>query len=232
MRTDAALRADAPSRRCWWDHVRCRPPSATMRVVRLFGVASCRQRMIGRRTSIQSGRTSPTDDLLRRAPRAPNAEDRLGPRARDRPAASCRRVKVVGTYVSSAWAVAGGVYLVSPLPDPILLAIGAASILAACSTHGGPRPYGYEGLGEVFVFAFLRHRRGDGLTTCRPSRSRGRRSCLAVPVGLLASAILVVNNVRDLGDRPACRQATLRRTYSSARRAYPLTGSWSTTVRS
>ena len=64
---------------------------------------------------------------------------------------------------------------------------------------GGPRPYGYEGLGEVFVFLFFGVVAVDRLLLrAGPGSCRGRRSCCAVPVGLLASAILVVNNVRDL----------------------------------
>src|ERR671933_420758 len=70
------------------------------------------------------------------------------------------RQVLVATYVTFALAVVCGVYLVY-LAGPILLAIGAASILAGVLYTGGPRPYGYEGLGEVFVFLFfgLRRRR-------------------------------------------------------------------------
>ncbi len=81
----------------------------------------------------------------------------------------------------------------------MLLLIGAASILAGILYTGGPRPYGYEGLGEVFVFLFFGVVAVTGsYYVQREDAARGRRSCSPCPVGLLASAILVVNNVRDL----------------------------------
>ena len=57
-------------------------------------------------------------------------------------------------YVSFGLAVLCGVYLIA-VAGWVLLAIGAASILAGILYTGGPRPYGYEGLGEVFVFLFF-----------------------------------------------------------------------------
>ena len=63
---------------------------------------------------------------------------------------------------------------------------------------GGPRPYGYEGLGEVFVFLFFGVVAVAGSYFAQVERLEWEALVLAVPVGLLASAILVVNNVRDL----------------------------------
>jgi 1,4-dihydroxy-2-naphthoate octaprenyltransferase len=63
---------------------------------------------------------------------------------------------------------------------------------------GGPRPYGYEGLGEVFVFTFFGIVAVTGSYYVHAERCRARRSCSPCRSGLLASAILVVNNVRDL----------------------------------
>ena len=89
-------------------------------------------------------------------------------------------------------------------PGPILLAIGAASILAGVLYTGGPRPYGYEGLGEVFVFLFFGIVAVTGSYYVQAEQVTWEAFVLAVPVGLLASAILVVNNVRDLeSDRRA-----------------------------
>src|ERR687890_507087 len=107
------------------------------------------------------------------------------------------RQVLVATYVSFALAVACGVYLVY-LAGPILLAIGAASILAGVLYTGGPRPYGYEGLGEVFVFLFFGIVAVAGSYYVQTENVVWQAFALAVPVGLLASAILVVNNVRDL----------------------------------
>ena len=63
---------------------------------------------------------------------------------------------------------------------------------------GGPRPYGYEGLGEVFVFLFFGVVAVAGSYFAQVEELDWEALVLAVPVGLLASAILVVNNVRDL----------------------------------
>ena len=63
---------------------------------------------------------------------------------------------------------------------------------------GGPRPYGYEGLGEVFVFLFFGIVAVAGSYFVQVEELDWEAFVLAVPVGLLAAAILVVNNVRDL----------------------------------
>ena len=80
----------------------------------------------------------------------------------------------------------------------MLLLIGGASILAGVLYTGGPRPYGYEGLGEVFVFLFFGIVAVSGSYYVQRETLPWEALVLAVPVGLLASAILVVNNVRDL----------------------------------
>jgi 1,4-dihydroxy-2-naphthoate polyprenyltransferase len=79
-----------------------------------------------------------------------------------------------------------------------LLAVGAVSIAAGWFYTGGPRPYGYAGFGEVFVFVFF----GVVATVGSAYVQTGGISRLAlvasVPVGLLATALLVVNNLRDI----------------------------------
>src|SRR4051812_42606712 len=90
-----------------------------------------------------------------------------------------------------------GAYLVA-IAGWELLAVGAASILAGVLYTGGPRPYGYEGLGEVFVFLFFGLVAVTGSYYVQTERVTWEALVLAVPVGLLAAAILVVNNVRDL----------------------------------
>ncbi len=90
-----------------------------------------------------------------------------------------------------------------------LVAIGAACIAAGWLYTGGPKPYGYLGLGELFVFVFF----GLVAVTGTAYVSAGRVGTLAVlagiPVGLLAVALLVVNNLRDIpGDR-AVQKRTL-----------------------
>jgi 1,4-dihydroxy-2-naphthoate octaprenyltransferase len=89
------------------------------------------------------------------------------------------------------------VYLIA-IAGWVLLLIGAASILAGVLYTGGPRPYGYEGLGELFVFLFFGVVAVAGSYYVQTRSLEWQPFALAVPVGLLASAILVVNNVRDL----------------------------------
>ena len=137
------------------------------------------------------------------ARRGADTEERLGPVRVTAGGLVPPRQVLIATYASFGLAVLFGIYLIA-VAGPVLLLIGAASILAGVLYTGGPRPYGYEGLGEVFVFTFF------GLVAVTGSYYVQRLSleweafALAVPVGLLASAILVVNNVRDLDtDRQA-----------------------------
>jgi 1,4-dihydroxy-2-naphthoate polyprenyltransferase len=137
------------------------------------------------------------------ARRGADTEDRLGPVRVTAGGLVPPRQVLVATYVSFGAAVLCGVYLIV-LAGPILLAIGAASILAGVLYTGGPRPYGYEGLGEVFVFAFFGIVAVSGSYYVQAEEVTWEAFVLAVPVGLLASAILVVNNIRDLeSDRRA-----------------------------
>jgi 1,4-dihydroxy-2-naphthoate octaprenyltransferase len=131
------------------------------------------------------------------ARRGADTEDRLGPVRVTAGGLVPPRQVLVATYVSFALAVACGVYLVT-VAGPVLLAIGAASILAGVLYTGGPRPYGYEGLGELFVFLFFGVVAVTGTYYVQVEEVSWEALALAVPVGLLAAAILVVNNVRDL----------------------------------
>jgi 1,4-dihydroxy-2-naphthoate polyprenyltransferase len=130
------------------------------------------------------------------ARRGADTEERLGPVRVTAGGLVPPRQVLVAIYVSFGLAVLCGVYLVY-LAGPILLAIGAASILAGVLYTGGPRPYGYEGLGEVFVFAFFGIVAVTGSYYVQAEDVTWEAFVLAVPVGLLASAILVVNNIRD-----------------------------------
>jgi 1,4-dihydroxy-2-naphthoate polyprenyltransferase len=110
----------------------------------------------------------------------------------------------------ACFAVAGAAGLALALVvQPWLIAVGAASIAAAWAYTGGPRPYGYAGLGELFVFVFF------GLVAVTGSAyvEEGHLSALAlgaaVPVGLLATALLVVNNLRDRTGDAAAGKHTL-----------------------
>jgi 1,4-dihydroxy-2-naphthoate octaprenyltransferase len=131
------------------------------------------------------------------ARRGADTEDRLGPVRVTAGGLVPPRQVLVATYMSFGAAVLCGVYLVA-VAGPELLLIGAASILAGVLYTGGPRPYGYEGLGELFVFLFFGIVAVTGSYYVNTDDLVWQAFALAVPVGLLASAILVVNNVRDL----------------------------------
>jgi 1,4-dihydroxy-2-naphthoate octaprenyltransferase len=137
------------------------------------------------------------------ARRGADADDRLGPvRVTAGGLVPPRRV-LVATYLTFALAVAVGAYLIA-VAGWVLLAVGAASILAGILYTGGPRPYGYEGLGEVFVFLFFGIVAVTGSYYVQLRQLPWEAFVLAIPVGLLISGILVVNNVRDLeSDRRA-----------------------------
>jgi 1,4-dihydroxy-2-naphthoate octaprenyltransferase len=131
------------------------------------------------------------------AKRGADTADRLGPvRVTSSGLVAPRRV-LVATWVAFAAAVAAGAYLAVEV-GPEILAVGAASILAGVLYTGGPRPYGYEGLGELFVFLFFGLVAVNGSYYVQLEELDWLPFALSIPVGLLAAAILVVNNVRDL----------------------------------
>src|SRR5581483_6897161 len=78
-----------------------------------------------------------------------------------------------------------------------VVAIGVASIISGIAYTGGPWPLGYHGLGDVFVMAFFGFVAVCGTVFVQLGRVPGLAIAAAVPVGALATAILVVNNVRD-----------------------------------
>ncbi|WP_248960344.1 1,4-dihydroxy-2-naphthoate polyprenyltransferase [Sphaerisporangium perillae] len=85
-----------------------------------------------------------------------------------------------------------------------LLAVGALAIAAAWFYTGGSRPYGYRALGEISVFVFFGLVAVAGTTYVQLERLPWPAVAAAVPVGLLACALLVVNNLRDIAtDCPA-----------------------------
>ena len=79
-----------------------------------------------------------------------------------------------------------------------LLGVGAASILAAWYYTGGSRPYGYRGLGEVMVFLFFGLVATVGTTLVTFDSAPPASWVAATGIGALASALLVINNLRDL----------------------------------
>lgn len=102
-----------------------------------------------------------------------------------------------GTAVVLALAAAGGLYL-AWISSWALLGVGLAAIVATLAYTGGPWPYGYRGLGEVFVFAFFGLAAVAGSRFVHDGHIPAYVWLLAIPVGFLVTAILVANNVRDI----------------------------------
>jgi len=142
------------------------------------------------------------------AHRGADTEERLGPVRVTSAGLVAPRQVLMATWLAFAVAVAFGAYLIAVVGWELLL-VGAASILAGVLYTGGPRPYGYEGLGELFVFFFFGLVAVAGSYYVQTERLRPLAIGLAVPVGLLAAAILMVNNVRDVDTDRRARKRTL-----------------------
>jgi 1,4-dihydroxy-2-naphthoate polyprenyltransferase len=138
-----------------------------------------------------------------------------GVRGTDAEGARVGPVRLVGSGMKSAsavkWAALAslGVAAVAGLALAAavgweLLAVGALAIAAAWFYTGGPRPYGYAGFGELFVFVFFGLVATVGSAYVQIGSISGLAVAVAVPVGLLSTALLVVNNLRDIpGDTEA-----------------------------
>jgi len=92
---------------------------------------------------------------------------------------------------------------------PELFVVGAASIAAGWLYTGGPRPYGYLGLGELFVFVFFGLVATAGSAYVQQEELTWLALAAAVPPGLLSTALLVVNNLRDIPTDRAAGKHTL-----------------------
>jgi 1,4-dihydroxy-2-naphthoate polyprenyltransferase len=106
-----------------------------------------------------------------------------------------------------------------------LVAVGVACVAAAWFYTGGPRPYGYHGLGEVFVFVFFGVVAVTGTAYVQMDRLSWLGLAASVPAGLLACALLMVNNLRDIpGDTVASKRTlAVRLGDARSRTAYLLT---------
>jgi len=148
-----------------------------------------------------------TNDLSD-ARKGADTEERIGPQRMVATGVISERQMTAATVLAFALASAAGVFLIVEA-GWVIAAIGLVSILAAIGYVGGPRPYGYHGLGEVFVFIFF------GLVATVGTRYVFDRSApldawlLAIPVGFLVTAILVANNVRDIETDAATGKRTL-----------------------
>ena len=101
-----------------------------------------------------------------------------------------------------------GLYL-SFVAGPVILLVGGISILVAIAYTGGPWPLGYHGLGEIAVFLFFGLVAVVGTTFVQTGETPSLAFVAAIPVGALATAILVVNNLRDIDTDRAAGKRTL-----------------------
>jgi 1,4-dihydroxy-2-naphthoate octaprenyltransferase len=119
------------------------------------------------------------------------------------------RTVLAAALAAFAVAAVAGTALVALSGAWWLLLVGAAAVVAAWTYTGGPRPYGYAGLGEVFVFVFFGLVATLGTTYTQAGRVDGAAVAGAVGVGALACAILVVNNLRDVPTDAVAGKRTL-----------------------
>ncbi len=103
----------------------------------------------------------------------------------------------VGIPVVLALAGLVGLYLVA-VGGPLILLLGLLAMASALAYTGGPWPYGYHGLGELFVFIFFGLVAVAGTTYLQTGRLEPLAVAAAIPMGSLVTAILVVNNLRDI----------------------------------
>lgn len=129
--------------------------------------------------------------------RGADTEARLGPPRATQLGLLTQQQVTTGILVSFAVATLAGLYLVVLGGWPII-AIGLASMVAAVTYTGGPWPFGYRGLGEVFVFIFFGVVAVAGTYYVQADVVNWHVVGASIPVALTVTAILVVNNVRDI----------------------------------
>ena len=120
------------------------------------------------------------------------------------PAAAVRRAALASFAIA---AIAG--LVLSLIVDPWLLLVGAAAIAAAALYTGGPKPYGYFGLGELMVLAFFGFVATAGSAYVQVGRVPAAAWWASAAVGLLACALLLVNNIRDRATDAEAAKRTL-----------------------
>ena len=140
--------------------------------------------------------------------RGADTEARIGPPRVTQLGLLSERQVVVGMWAAFAVATLAGLYLVAAAGWPVV-AVGLASIAAALAYTGGPWPFGYRGLGEVFTFVFFGLVAVAGTYYVQAEEVTGGVLAAAVPVGLTVTAILMVNNIRDIETDAAAGKRTL-----------------------
>lgn len=148
-------------------------------------------------------------------------ENRIGPiRLVASGLASAKAVKYAA-FLSFLIASIAGLWL-SLLTSPILILVGILAISAAWGYTGGKNPYGYNGFGEVSVFTFFGLVATIGTYYVQTEKITLLSFIVAIPMGMLACAILAVNNIRDRAQDELVGKRTLavRLGDVTARRVY------------
>jgi len=117
--------------------------------------------------------------------------------------------QVRGAAIGAFTVAAAAGLALSLAVDWRLLLVGAACLLAGWLYTGGPRPYGYLGLGEVFVFVFFGLVATIGTVYVETGRITALSVLMGCGVGFLATSVLVLNNLRDIDTDAAAGKRTL-----------------------
>jgi 1,4-dihydroxy-2-naphthoate octaprenyltransferase len=142
------------------------------------------------------------------AKRGVDTSDRLGPPRMVSSGVISSHQMWVATWLAIGVAAAAGIALTF-IAGWVVLLLGASSIVAMLGYVGGPAPYGYRAMGEVAVFLFFGLVATVGSRYVHDGTAPLPAWLLAVPVGMLVTAILVANNYRDIDTDRATGKRTL-----------------------
>lgn len=142
------------------------------------------------------------------AAKGADTADRLGPPRMVALGRISSRQMWAGVTLALLVAAGAGLALAA-IAGPIILVIGVVSVAAMLGYVGGPIPYGYRGLGEVFVFVFFGVVATVGSRFVHDMTAPRAAWLLSIPIGMLVTAILVANNYRDLDTDRAAGKRTL-----------------------
>ena len=134
--------------------------------------------------------------------------DRLGPPRAAALGLLTERELIAGIAVVVGLAALGGLVLVA-IGGPVILVLGLAAIVSLLAYSGGPWPYGYHGLGEVFVFVFFGVVAVAGTAYLQTDRWEPLSFAASIPMGCLVTVVLAVNNLRDIDTDAATGKRTL-----------------------
>ncbi|MXW24350.1 MAG: 1,4-dihydroxy-2-naphthoate polyprenyltransferase, partial [Chloroflexi bacterium] len=140
--------------------------------------------------------------------RGADTAERIGPPRVTQLGILSERQVIGGLIVAFGVATLAGIYLIAVAGWPVAAA-GIAAMLAALAYTGGPWPFGYHGLGDVFVFIFFGLVAVVGTYYVQAGETSFAAVATALPVGCTVTAILMVNNIRDIETDEAAGKRTL-----------------------